>query len=321
MNYVLFGEEQYRLKATLKNLISEYVKDDEDLNVVRYDALQSTLSMILEDAQTIPFFADFKVVLVYHSNFLSTNNDTSIDPNELEEYLKHPCPTTILIFLGDFAKLDARKKIIKKLKESKDWKILEFRKLDEVAKLSCIQEELKRRGIRIDTAALHELEKRLPLDMETIHREMDKLELYGDSISRELVTQLISKPLEEDVFQLVNAVVERNVKKAFSIWQDLCVVNTDAIYLIALLAGQFRFLYQIKALMMQGQGKDQIVSTLSAHPYRVKVSMDCARNLNIAYLHEVLEKLATLDQKLKGGLLDKKLGFEMFLLELQGVKE
>ena len=30
----------------------------------------------------------------------------------------------------------------------------------------------------------------------------------------------------------------------------------------------------------------------------------------------MLDKLASLDQKLKSGLLDKKLGFEMFLLEL-----
>ncbi|MEG1732805.1 MAG: DNA polymerase III subunit delta, partial [Longicatena sp.] len=102
---------------------------------------------------------------------------------------------------------------------------------------------------------------------------------------------LVTRPLEEDVFLLVNAVVERKMKDAFHLWQDMCVLNKDAIYLIALLAGQFRFLYQVKALMLRGLYKEEIVSELSAHPYRVQLTIETCKNLNIDYLLAILDKL------------------------------
>ena len=64
--------------------------------------------------------------------------------------------------------------------------------------------------------------------------------------------------------------------------------------------------------------KAEIADYLKAHPYRVQLALSSIHNLSIQYLIHILEKLATLDQNLKAGRIDKKLGFEMFLLELQG---
>lgn len=317
MNYVLYGEEQYELQLALTTILKQHHIEDQDLNMVSYDATQSDIQTIMEDAMTIPFFAEEKVILVRNANFLSTNNDTDIDVSVLEAYLDAPMESTILIFTGEFEKLDARKKIVKKMQ--KCCKVLQFHRLDALGKENYIKEEIKRRGLIVDGPACRELNSRLPLDIRSIKAEMEKLELYGESISVAVVEQLVTRPLEEDVFQLVNAVVERDIKKAFLLWQDLCVLNKDAIYLIALLAGQFRFLYQVKVLMEQGQGKEGITARLSAHPYRVQITMQSARALSSRYLMEILSKLSNLDQKLKSGLVDKKLGFELFLLELQGV--
>ena len=88
-----------------------------------------------------------------------------------------------------------------------------------------------------------------------------------------------------------------------------------------LLAAQFRFLYEVKALMLHGKGKDAIKDELKAHPYRVQLAMKTAQRLGIGYLMHILEQLATLDQNMKAGRLDKKLGFEMFLLGIQGVRQ
>lgn len=313
MNYVLYGEEYHRVQESVKQIVKQHVHDDSELNVTTYDAMHTSLQVILEDAMTVPFFSDYKVIVVNNANFLSATNNTSIDIKELEAYIKQPFDSTILIFTGEFAKLDLRKKVVKKIKE--EWKVLEFRKLDEIGKQSFVKEEIKRRSISMDASAFTALIKRLPFDMGIILHELDKLELFGDVITKEIVEKLVNRPLEEDVFTLVNAVVEKNLQKALFIWNDLRVTNTDPIYLIALLSSQFRFLFQVKSLMVKGQRKETIISTLSAHPYRVKVTMDTVQAISISYLLEMLAKLAELDQKIKGGLLDKTLGFELFLLE------
>lgn len=316
MNYVLYGEEQYELESALSRILKQHHIEKDDLNMITYDALQSDMQTIMEDATTIPFFAEQKVILVRNANFLSTVNDTDMDIALLDKYLDAPMESTILIFTGSFEKMDARKKIVKKIQ--KTCKVLQFHRLDALGKQNYIREEIKRRNLSVEPNAFLELDQRLPLDIRSIKAEMEKLELFGGAIDVSVVEQLVNRPLEDDVFQLVNAVVDCDLKKAFTLWYDLCVLNKDAIYLIALLAGQFRFLYQVKVLMDQGAGKDMIVSKLSAHPYRVQLTMQNARKLSTPYLLQILSKLAVLDQKMKGGQLDKKLGFEMFLLELQG---
>lgn len=313
MNYVLYGEETFRLQSTIRNIMKEYVTDCSELNSVSYDATQTSLDTILEDAMTVPFFSDQKVILVTNANFLSANNDTNIDVKGFEYYVEHPMESTILILAGNFAKLDMRKKMVKKIKAS--WKVLEFRKLDDIGKESYIKEEIERYHLLMAPGALRELHDRLPLDMGIIHKEMEKLALYGDEITKDVVEHLVNRVLEDDVFALVNAVVNKNLKKAMHIWRDLSVTNTDPIYLIALLAGQFRFLFEVKSLMMKGMSKDHITTTLGAHPYRVKVSMESADTKPIASFMHMLERLAHLDQQIKGGFIEKKLGFEMFLLE------
>ena len=48
----------------------------------------------------------------------------------------------------------------------------------------------------------------MPFDILMIQNELSKLELYGDTITTEVVSSIVTRPLEDDVFQLVNAVVE-----------------------------------------------------------------------------------------------------------------
>ena len=316
MNYVLYGTESYLLKESLAKILLQHGIHDE-MNKVVYDARKTDAYTVMEDAQTYPFFSECKAIIVQNANFLSPSDDTNWDLHVLEEYLKQPLESTILIFIGSFEKLDARKKIVKKLQSV--CKVLQFRKLDEQGKRRFVDEQLKKRGISIERNARELLLSRMPFDILMIQNELSKLELYGDTITTEVVSSIVTRPLEDDVFQLVNAVVEKRIKEAFHIWKDLSTLNKDAVFLIALLAGQFRFLYQVRELLDEGKQQKEITAVLGAHPYRVQRSMQTVMYLSTNALLNILERLATLDQQIKSGKLDKNLGFEMFLLHLRGV--
>ena len=90
MNYVLYGEEQYLLQESLTRIVRSHVPDANDLNKLVYDADTTDLDVILEDAMTIPFFSDCKIILVYHANFLSAANEHAVDTAALERYLDDP---------------------------------------------------------------------------------------------------------------------------------------------------------------------------------------------------------------------------------------
>ena len=79
----------------------------------------------------------------------------------------------------------------------------------------------------------------------------------------------------------------------------------------------FRFLYQVKVLMRQGLDASAIATQLHAHPYRVRKNMESANRITLKECQDKLATLAQLDQNMKSGKLEKKMAFELFLLELR----
>lgn len=317
MNYVVHGEEQYQVRKAIDAIVLKEIGQRDELNTIVYDALQVDIDVILEEAQTIPFFTDRKCILVKNANFLSSSNDTEIDLERLEAYLQNPMESTVMILSGEFAKMDTRKKIVKKIGSL--CKVSTCNKLDKDSLPAYLKEQLQKRQLHINNATFLTLCERLPYDIGVIQMELDKLELYGGDINEALIKQLVTRSLEEDVFALVNAVVEKNMKRVFQIWEDLQVLNKDPIYLIALIASQFHLLYQVKCAELQGLRKqDEIASQLGVHPYRVKLALPVCSRLSIDSILDVLQQLADLDQSIKAGRVDKTLGFELFLLKLKG---
>lgn len=318
MNYVVYGEEQYQVRKQIDALIRKEVQERDDMNTITYDATQCSIDVILEDAQTIPFFTDKKVIVVQNANFLSASNDTDIDLDKLESYLETPMEETILILSGSFAKMDTRKKIVKKITSL--CQVMVCNRLDKQTLPNYVREELKKRQIEMQPATFQYLCERLPFDIGTIQNELAKLELYGTAITMDVVKQLITRSLEEDAFTMVNAVVEKNIKKCFQIWEDMQVLNKDPIYLIALIASQFHLLYNVKVLTMKGiRDQGEIAQSLSVHPYRVKLAMPILQRLSAEQILSLLHKLATLDQNIKSGRIEKRIGFELFLLDMKGI--
>ena len=149
-----------------------------------------------------------------------------------------------------------------------------------------------------------------------IENEVEKLSLYGDEIHAEEAEALSVRTLDDRVFDLCGALCAHDLKKAFRLWKDLDAGQLDPIYLSATLAAQFRFLYQVSVLMGCGLSKGAIAEQLHAHPYRVQMTMAQCRALSSDQLLGILKRLADLDQRIKSGRVDKKLGFELFLLSM-----
>lgn len=317
MNYVIYGEEQYQVQKQIQAIVHREIAGAADMNTVTYDALQASIDQILEDAETIPFFADKKVIIVNHANFLSASNDTDMDLARLEAYLERPLDSTILILSGEFAKLDTRKKIVKKISTLCDVRVCN--RLDKDSLPAYVREVLKKHHITMSNKAFSLLCERLPYDIGTIQNELAKLELYDQTIDEAVIAQLVTRSLEEDVFALVNAVVEKNMKRIFRIWQDLQMLNKEPIAMIALITAQFHLLYQVKVqLLKHVSNQAEIAKILGVHPYRVKLAIPTCQRLAIDDILDVLHQLADLDQNIKTGRIDKKIGFEMFLLGVKG---
>jgi DNA polymerase III subunit delta len=317
--YVLYGEEKKLIEIEKDKIVKELISDDNDNNnISKYNLLQTTIDEVIEDAATIPLLSDKKIIIANDAFFLTATDVTSnINHNidKLIKYINNPNPETTLIFILNHNKLDERKKIVKEIR--KKTIIKEFAKLNQKGLLICAKNSFKENGYKIDDDALNLLVNRVENSLEILMQEMDKLMMYKvdeKEIFQVDVDDLVPKPISDNIFDLTNAVVERDLEKTLELYEQLLVRNEEPIKIIVILANQFRLTYQTKRLKKKGYSDQEIADKLGIHPYRIKLASEI--NLSENTLLNYLEKLADLDIGIKTGKINKDVGLELFFLQL-----
>ncbi|MDQ1144973.1 DNA polymerase-3 subunit delta [Bacillus sp. SORGH_AS 510] len=320
--YLLYGTEAFLINET-KQLLLNHILDEEekDFNFSAYDLEETPIDVALEDAETFPFLGEKKVVFLHNPVFLTaekTREKVVHDLSKLEAYLKEPAPYTVMVISAPYEKLDERKKITKELKRNAE--LVEAKKLNEHELKNWIKDRASGNGIEIEAAAIDQLLALVGTNMFMITTEVDKLALYAAEHKRidvDLVEKLVARSLEQNIFTLIEKVVQRRLDEALRIYYDLLKQNEEPIKILALLAGQFRLIYQVKELSRRGYGQQQIASYLKTHPFRVKLASGQANKFTDEELAQLMELLADADYQMKTGGMNKSLLIEMLLFRLK----
>jgi DNA polymerase III subunit delta len=320
--YLLYGTESFLINETKQLLLNQVLNEDEkDFNFSAYDLEETPIEVALEDAETFPFLGERKVIFLHNPVFLTAEKTKEkIDHNvsRLEVYLKEPAPYTVLVLSAPYEKLDERKKITKELKRTAV--TIEAKRLNEHELKNWIKERAKASGISFEPDALELLIAMVGTNMFMLTSEVDKLALYASEekhIDVTLVEKLVSRSLEQNIFTLIEKVVQRKLEEALRIYYDLLKQNEEPIKILALLAGQFRLIYQVKELSRRGYGQQQIAGLLKTHPFRVKLAAGQAGKFTDEELTNLMTLLADADYQMKTGGMNKSLLIEMLLFKLK----
>jgi len=319
--YLLYGTEAFLINETKQLLLDVILGEEEkDFNFSVYDLEETPIEVALEDAETFPFLGERKVVFLHNPVFLTaekTKEKVEHNVARLEAYLKEPAPYTIMVFSAPYEKLDERKKITKELKRYAE--IVEAKKLNEHELKSWVKERAKNNGIEFEANAIEHLLALTGTNMFMITSEVDKLALYAadqKQIDANLVDKLVARSLEQNIFTLIEKVVQRKLDEALRIYYDLLKQNEEPIKILALLSSQFRLIYQVKELSRRGYGQQQIAGYVKTHPFRVKLALGQAGKFTDEELTNLIDLLAEADYKMKTGGMNKSLLIEMLLFRL-----
>ncbi|MEH7272879.1 DNA polymerase III subunit delta [Neobacillus vireti] len=320
--YLLYGTEAFLINETKQMLLNQVLNEDEmDFNFTAYDLEETPIETALEDAETFPFLGEKKVIFLHNPKFLTAEKQKEkIDHNlsRLEAYIKEPAPYTVLVISAPYEKLDERKKITKELKRTAV--TVEAKKLNEFELKNWVKERAKANGIIFESDALERLLTLVGTNMFMITSEVDKLALYASDdkkINASMVEKLVSRSLEQNIFTLIEKVVQRKPEDALRIYYDLLKQNEEPIKILALLAGQFRLIYQVKELSRRGYGQQQMAGFLKAHPFRVKLAAGQANQFTDEDLTNLMTMLANADHQMKTGGMNKSLLIEMLLFKIR----
>ncbi|MEH7334007.1 DNA polymerase III subunit delta [Neobacillus drentensis] len=320
--YLLYGTEAFLINETKQLLLNSVLGEEEkEFNFAAYDLEETPIEIALEDAETFPFLGDRKVIFLHNPVFLTAEKTKEkVDHNltRFEAYLKEPAPYTIMVISAPYEKLDERKKITKELKRNAE--IVEAKKLNEFELKNWVKTRAKSSGIEFEQDAIDQLLALSGTNMFMLSSEIEKLALYAaekKTIDITIVEQLVARSLEQNIFTLVEKVVQRKLDEALRIYFDLLKQNEEPIKILALLAGQFRLIYQVKELSRRGYGQQQIAGYLKTHPFRVKLALGQAASFTDEDLSHLMGLLAEADYQMKTGGMNKSLLIEMLLFRLK----
>ncbi|MFC6323396.1 DNA polymerase III subunit delta [Companilactobacillus baiquanensis] len=315
--YLVTGKEEVfvdQIEKTFKDLL---LPEERDMNFSSFDLEDTSLDDAINEAISAPFFGEKRLVFINHPYFLTGEKSKNfVDQNMdlLTEYVKNPTPSTIMVIFATYDKLDSRKKIVKQLKKSAV--MVDASKMDSGRLVKTINEDLRNDGYSINREALDLLINKTQGNYSQIVNQLEKLKLYAlqsKVIDEKAVNELVPQSLDDNVFELMNQILAQNIYQAEELYQQFLLQKIDPILLVAILMSQLRTLIQTKILSERGLSESTISKNLKLHPYRVKMSLKQARNLEIQQLIMMFHSIVDLDYQIKSGQGDKELLFDLFI--------
>ncbi|MCI8282282.1 MAG: DNA polymerase III subunit delta [Lachnospiraceae bacterium] len=309
--YLLYGEENYLKKQYKEKLVKSLVAEGDTMNFSSFEGKDIRPEALIDLAETMPFFADRRLILVENGGMFKNACE------ELAEYIKNIAPSSCFVFVEE--EVDKRSKMFKRVKSA--GRVVEFSRQGEKVLTQWILGRIKREQKNITKDALAQFLGAVGDDMGTIHNELEKLLCYcadQDAIEASDVQAVCTNQTVNKIFDMVNAVAEKNQKKALSLYYDLLALKEPPMRILFLIARQFQILLQIKELSGKGYDQKFIASQAGIPEFAVRKNQGQARSFTSKQLIEAVTECVEMEEAVKTGNMNDRMAVELLIVSYSG---
>ncbi len=307
----------YLISSSSRVLLTE--KQDEliqNQNKIIYNAQEQTLEDIINEASYVSMFGEMKYILVKNANYFGTEKLKEQDEKMLLKYMENPYPLTTIIFTT-YEPIDERKKVTKMMKEKGKVILIDLPKgIDLYNKVA---DRLIEKKYIAEKETINYLINACLNNYDLICNEIEKIDLYYQKptkINLETIKNLVSKTIVDNNFKFVDAVIQKDIKKAFQYLEDLTILKIEPLTLINLLAREYRNMLSMKLYEEKKINKKEIQQELKLQTWQYDKTKKNADTYHKDDLKDYLIELEKLDVKIKSGQIDKTIGLKLFILNL-----
>ena len=312
--YLLCGDEAY-LKVQYKNKLLKTLNPDGDtMNFNHYEGRNIDVKELIDLCETMPFFADRRVVLMENTGFFKNKCD------ELADYMKELPDYLCLVFVED--EVDKRSKMYKAVKSC--GRIGEFARQDEKTLMQWAAGILKKEGKNITQRDMELLLTMTGIDMGNLRMELEKLITYTgdrDVVTRGDIQAVCTTQIQNKIFDMVRAVTEKNQKRALELYYDLLTLKEPPMRILFLLAKQFRQLLLVKEYTEEGVAQPEMASRLGVPSFVVRNIASCARAYRISELRQAVTDFVDAEEAVKTGRLQDVLSVELLIVKYSSARK
>lgn len=306
--YLLYGEEDYLKKQYKDRLKKAIIGDEDSMNFSAFCGKGIDIREVMSIADTMPFFADRRLILIEDSGFFKKAS------SELSEYLEHLPETTYFIFVEE--EVDKRNKLYKVV--NKIGYVSEMKRQDDKTLLKWVLGIVKKEGKQISQNDAVYFLRLVGEDMENLHKELEKLFCYTlnqDVIRREDIDMICTGQVTNNIFAMVNAVADKKQQEALQYYYDLLALKEPPMRILYLLIRQFRLIFQVKNLLLRHASRAEISEKTGIRSFAVRQYEGQCRYFSEEDLKAILEDAAQTEEAVKTGFMDDRLGVEIFIVK------
>ncbi|MBQ6636865.1 MAG: DNA polymerase III subunit delta [Lachnospiraceae bacterium] len=314
--YLLCGEQAYLRLQNRDRVRAALLGDGDEMNVSVYTGMDVTAREVIDQAQTLPFFADRRVIILENSVFFSKK--ASVESDALADFIPEIPESASLIFVEESP--DKRKKLYRAIQ--KNGFILNCEDLPPRMLGQWTRGLFKKAGLTIDGPVLDRFLETVGEDMMNIISESDKLIGYcmgRESVTADDISAVCCPQLKDRVFEMITAVSRRQKQKALSIYMDLIALRTPAQVILTLLQREYSRLLQIRELRKAGESGEEIAKRTGLSAWIIKKNyMPVIGKMDAGRLEKSLQYCLQADQDYKSGKIDAGIVVEMTIIRLCG---
>lgn len=311
--YLLYGSESYLVKTYEENLKKAALGGGDDImNSDTFDDRKLMAKTVIDSAETLPFLAEKRVVIVRDSGFFKQGKKDETEA--IAEYISNIPETTVIVFSE--SEVDKRNAAYKAA--AKYGYAAEFKTPSEKELIAWVIREMKKRGVSIDGKNAAYLIRTVNADMTGAAAEMDKLAAYAGekgSVDIKAIDEVCVKNPELKIFDMVGAMGAKNAPKAIDIYNNMLLYNESPIGILAMITRQFRLMYECALMLDKGENITSIAAKLGIRDYMARDFCRQSGNFSISRLRQALNACLEADVGIKSGRIKDSLAVELILME------
>ncbi len=309
--YLLLGEDSWSKGQYIEKVKKEILANGNDMmNFFEAQDKEVIVSQIQDIVDTLPFFAEQKLILLKETGLFKTGKK---EETEKFEVLVQQLPDYVVLLI-DEKEVDKRNKLYKTIKAKAQ--VIEFNFPGEEVVSRFLKNQCKEQNLSIDEGTLRYFIQKMPEDMAYILGEWEKLTSYVQDrmITKEAIDNICIFSLETRVFEMVKKIVNHEANEALEIYSRMIQSKESPIGILVLIARQFRMMYQVKYLLANRSPLKEIAAQIKLPFFVVKEISEQVQYYQFKQLEDILEACLQADEMIKTGKMESNKCVEMLIM-------
>ncbi len=286
--FIIHGDDEYLIEQSINEIKLAVEQKNPEVDYLSYYADSVNITEILDSANSMGLFSTAKIIVIKQCEKLLKD-----DSGYLMDYIDNPNKQTFMVLV-----FENLKKF--KIKQNDNFISVNIPS-DSKNIILKVKKEAEKQGYLIKNDAILRLTELVGEDLIDILGEIKKLSINqsGEMIEKSDVENYIKKSKFKDVFELINAICNKDKSKAYEILSELEQNGEEPIAVINRISWRIRQLWQVNQLVNEKKSKDEILKTLKISSGNLYYMQKQVKNFKKAEYPKILNTIYNADLRLK----------------------